>query len=336
MRMHRVLASSFALACALSLHAAPQIQFATNMLDFGQLVGIEYITGAFKFKNAGDAPLKLEPPKPSCGCTDAKIVPDTLAPGQSGEVTFKIALDHKMGVNQKNIEIRSNDPKTPVVKLIAQLAYDPLYNIDTKAVHITVPVGKEQATESFNIVRTDNQTPTIDRVVSSSDLVSASFDLSAKRDDNGGTIIFTAKRSPQSPARFNAKVVLYDSKVTQQPVRTIPVSVDLEGELTATPRGLYWVFADQGSDLKAYPAQALTRSVQLKSVLGRQVEIKAAKCSIKGTSVQVTPKEEGKAFDLALKLDEVPHGFVTGKMLLETSLESQPHLEVPVTISVVK
>jgi hypothetical protein len=48
------------------------------------------------------------------------------------------------------------------------------------------------------------------------------------------------------------------------------------------------------------------------------------------------PKEPGKTFDLVLKLDEVPHAFVNGKVTLETSLESLPMMEVPVTINVFK
>jgi hypothetical protein len=36
------------------------------------------------------------------------------------------------------------------------------------------------------------------------------------------------------------------------------------------------------------------------------------------------------------KIDEVPHAFVTGKVTVETSLESLPTMEVPVTINVFK
>src|SRR5690349_17162140 len=95
------------LACTL-VQAAPSIQFETNFFDFGHLVGVESVSGNFKFKNVGDEVLKLDPPHPSCGCTDAKATPDTLAPGQSGEITYRIVLDHAMSKNQKAITIVSN------------------------------------------------------------------------------------------------------------------------------------------------------------------------------------------------------------------------------------
>lgn len=327
--------ASIVTVLAASVHATPKIQFESDLVDFGHLEGIEFVTGAFKCKNAGDTPLKLDPPKPSCGCTDAKITPDTLAPGQSGEVTFRINLDHAMVKGQKTIAIISNDPQTPIVTLKAQLEFDPVYQIGAKKVLVTLPVGKDEASENISINRPDDRPLGIDRIVASHEWFSAAIE--AKPGDNTGQIVVTLKRSPHVPAHFEGTLKLYNSQLSKDvPVRTIGVTATVEGELAASPRGLYWMFSDQGSDLSKYPATALSRSVQLKSVLGHDVEIKSAKCSIKGTSVQIVPKEPGKTFDLVLKLDEVPSGFVNGKVTVETSLTSLPTMEVPVTINVFK
>src|SRR4051794_28113178 len=109
-----------------SAQAGPKIQFETNFFDFGHLVGIEFVTGSFKVKNVGDAELKLDRPKPSCGCTDAKG-PDTLAPGQSGEITYRINLDHPMVLGTKTITMLSNDPEHLSTQLSVQLEFDPVY-----------------------------------------------------------------------------------------------------------------------------------------------------------------------------------------------------------------
>jgi len=329
----RTLCLSVALVCLalpVSLQAGPRIQFETNFLDFGHLAGVESVSGSFKFKNVGDAVLKLGPPHPSCGCTDAKAIPDNLIPGASGVITFKINLDHPMVKGEKTITIVSNDPQTPSIVLRAQLEYDQVYLIAEKSVSVSVPAAKSDATESLTITRPDDQPLGIDRITTSHEWISAAVD------EKAGLINVTVKRSPQVPPHFTGMMKLWNSKFGTVPVRTITVIGELEGELAASPRGVYWVIADQGNDLKAYPVTALSKSVQLKSVLGHDVEIKNAKCNIKGTSVQVVAKEPGKVFDLVLKLDEVPHGFVTGKVTLETSLASLPQMEVPVTISVFK
>jgi len=318
----------------LSAHAGPNIQFETNFFDFGHLVGIEYVTGSFTVKNVGDAVLKLDPPHPSCGCTDAKA-PETLAPGQSGQVTYRINLDHPMVKGTKTIAMISNDPEHVNTTLTVQLEFDPVYDIGGKKVIVTVPVDKSEATETLPIDRKDDKPIGIDKIVTSHEWISASVD--APPDDHSGKLVFTVKRGPKVPPHFDGTVKLYDSKISKDvAVRTIAVIGNIEGELAATPRGLYWMFSDQGSDLSKYPPASLSKIIQLKSVLGRDVKITSAKSSIPGTSVQILPKEPGKAFDLVLKMDEVPHAFVNGKVTLETSLESLPTLEVPVTINVFK
>ena len=63
----------------------PKIQFERTVYDFGSTSRVATVSGVFKFKNAGDGLLKIEPPKPTCGCTFAELKPDTLAPGPVGE-----------------------------------------------------------------------------------------------------------------------------------------------------------------------------------------------------------------------------------------------------------
>src|SRR5437899_2031745 len=65
----------------------PKIVFDAIFADLGTNpanASQETMAGVFKFRNEGDGVLKVDPPQPSCGCTDAKAVPDTLAPGEQG------------------------------------------------------------------------------------------------------------------------------------------------------------------------------------------------------------------------------------------------------------
>ena len=84
----------------------------------------------------------------------------------------------------------------------------------------------------------------------------------------------------------------------------------------------------------AYPEEALTRKIELKSVLGHEVELKNVTSTVKGLSTKVVPKVPGKAFDLILKFEELPTEFSNGKVTIETSLASSPRIEVPMTIAV--
>jgi len=77
-----------AMCVAAQAEGTPKIQFDQTVYDFGKTSQVETVSGVFKFKNIGDGILKLEPPKPSCGCTVAELKPDTLQPGETGELPF--------------------------------------------------------------------------------------------------------------------------------------------------------------------------------------------------------------------------------------------------------
>src|SRR5579859_5308429 len=57
---------------------APKIEFDRTVYDFCTTSLVESVTGTFTFTNAGDDVLKLQAPKPSCGCTVARLSSDTL------------------------------------------------------------------------------------------------------------------------------------------------------------------------------------------------------------------------------------------------------------------
>src|SRR6185295_6202751 len=85
----------------------PCIQFETNFFDFGSITTGEKLAGVFKFKNVGTGVLKVEPPQSSCDCTEPIAKPDTLAPGESGEMAYTIKLDRALN-GQRLINVHSN------------------------------------------------------------------------------------------------------------------------------------------------------------------------------------------------------------------------------------
>jgi len=147
----------------------------------------------------------------------------------------------------------------------------------------------------------------------------------------------TVRRPSDPPGPFNGKVQIWTTNEMGRPVQSIPVSGEIQGELAAIPPRLYWVIPDLGTNKSDYPAEALTRKIELTSVLGREVKLKKATSDIPGMSVRIVPKEgqdAGKRFDLVLAFDELPQAFTNGKVIVETPLPSLPKLEVPITIAV--
>lgn len=312
----------------------PVIQFKTNFFDFGKLTAPGAVSGVFKFKNAGSGVLEMAAPKPSCGCTDAKVKPTKLAPGETGEITYTINLDHDMGQVQKHIAVNSNDPKNPSVELTVQLDYTPLYALTPMVLRINLPADRDTAQGKFTVIRNDNLPLAIQRLACSQDWVTAVLDPGTAPDASSAQIDVTVHRPKNPLAMMMANVQVWATNQPNRPVQTLFLSCQMQGELSATPSQLYWVIPDFGDSITNYPAASLTRSVKLKSVLHQPVQIKNITSSIKGMIAQVVPDTSGKQFDLVLKFAELPRQFTSGTVTIATSLPTLPKLDVPVTVSV--
>jgi hypothetical protein len=315
-----------------SAKGGPSIRFETNLFDFGKITAVETLLGTFKFKNVGNAILKVDPPRASCECTEPKVIPDTLAPGESGEVRFTIKLDRPLN-GQRLIMVHSNDPKTPSVPLTLQMDYTPLYEFSPKALTLVLPAGKDVLESHVAVIRKDGRPLGVDRITASQEWISAAFDFSAKADDSSAQINVTVHRPSSPPAPINATIQLWNGQ-SPHALQSLPVTGEILAELAANPRSLYWVIPDFGKDKSAYPEEALTRKIELKSVLGHEVELKNVTSTVKGLSSKVVPKVPGKTFDLVLKFEELPTEFSNGKVVIETSLASLPKIELPVTVAV--
>jgi hypothetical protein len=269
------------------------------------------VAGAFKFRNTGDGVLKLEPPQASCDCTEPKVKPEAVGPGETGEILYTIRLDRPLN-GQRLIRVRSNDPKTPEVWLTVQLDYVPLYQVTPTLLWMNLPAGINDTQLNLTISRSDGKPLGIERLTTSKAWITAAFDSSSKPQDSSAQVNVNVHRPPGPPAPFSAAVQMWTSNQTVLPVQTVPVMGEVFGELSAVPAKMYWVIPDFGKDKASYPAAALTRKIELKSVLGNPVEIKRASSSIKGMSVEVVTKEAGKAFDIVIKFEELPHEFTMG------------------------
>jgi hypothetical protein len=245
---------------------------------------------------------------------------------------FTVKLERALK-GQRQIHVRSNDPKSPLTHLTLQLDYTPLYELSAKTVRMDLPPGQDTAQNSFTIARADGKPLDIARFTTSQPWITAAFDSSFKPGDASGKVNVIVRRPATPPAPINTMIQMWRSNQTARPVQSVALTGEILGELSASPSRLYWVIPDFGKDKAAYPAEALTKNVELTSVLGKPVEFKNARSSIGGLDVKVVPNGTGK-FVLVLKFDELPEAFTNGNVTVETSLASLPRLEVPLTIAV--
>ena len=272
---------------------APKLQFDQTLYDFGKTSMVSTVSGVFKFKNAGDAVLKVEPPKPSCGCTVAELKPDTLEPGQSGELRFTLSLGLVRATIEKHIAVRSNDPKTPEVSLTIKADYTPLYDVNPMTLAPILAFGSNETNQFTTISRTDGERLNIARLDASKPWITATVDPDAKTGAAAARIRVTIQREGP-PRRFYEFVHIYAANQTNTPVSSIYVFGELAGQVSLSPEALYWSVPDTANSAAERPEALPVRRVTIRSTDGESIEVKNPQSTIKGIKVELVPKEAGK------------------------------------------
>ncbi len=314
---------------AASAEGAPKLQFDQTLYDFGKTSMVTSVSGVFKFKNVGDAVLKLEPPKPSCGCTVAAVKPDTLAPGETGELDFSLNLGLNRATLEKHIAVRSNDPQNPNVSLSIKVDYTPLYELSPVTLSPDLAFGSSNATQFTTLTRSDGKPLQIARLDPSQPRITATVEP-GKADSATARIRVVIQRNGP-PRRFNEYIHIYGSEQTNTPVSSIYIYGEVRGEVSLSQEALYWSITDPKPS-----EDVATRRIMIRSATGQPLELKNPQCSLKGIKVELVPKEPGKVYELIARLDDVPSSTVSGNVTFETSVAAVSKIELPIIVNVFK
>jgi hypothetical protein len=88
--------------------AKTAIEWVEDDVDMGKLKQGEVASHTYRFKNVGDAPLKLTRVKPSCGCTTPQYSKEEIAPGEEGFIKVNFNTAGKSGLQRKTVTVVGN------------------------------------------------------------------------------------------------------------------------------------------------------------------------------------------------------------------------------------
>ena len=94
----------------------PEIEFEKTVHDYGDVPYNGNGECEFRFTNTGDAPLLIQKPKSSCGCTVSTWPQDPILPGKS-EVIKVTYRTNRVGNFDKKVTVTSNAVQNPTVVL---------------------------------------------------------------------------------------------------------------------------------------------------------------------------------------------------------------------------
>lgn len=312
----------------------PKIVFDKTVYDFGTTSMVQSLVGTFTFSNAGTGELKLEKPSVSCGCTVASVKPDVLKPGEKGELVFTLNVAGIRGHTEKLITVPSNDPDNPQVRLILKADVKQLFEANPSQVLIgDLPQGS-RTNLTIQIRRTDGQKLVITKTETSGSAVKAELQPVENAPDQMQLVVTVDGQG--APRRLSEWVRLYADEASS-PTLHISLYGRLIGDITLTPEALFWgipyVENWPGPQPDLMTTRRLVVAVTKPDV---KLEVKNPTCNLAGMQLEVQPVEPGRSVAIVAKLTEPPKESQRGVISFETNLPTNPRVEVPVTINVLR
>lgn len=313
----------------------PKIEFAQTVYDFGTTSLVDSVTGTFTFTNVGDGILKVEKPSTSCGCTVAGVKPDSLKPGEKGELVFTLRVAGMRGHAEKSITVPSNDPANPSMRLTVKADVKQIFEVDPQQVMIGDIRPGAITNVTLKVRRTDGKDLSITKTEGSSNNVRVRV-LPQEGENKQGAELAVEFESEGTPRRFNEQVRVFADDAAQ-PVAVVGLHGRILGDVVLTPEALFWGIVDRENWPGDHGDSMTTRRVVVSSTLdSKPLELKNVASSLKDVTVEVVPMEAGKSYAVVAKLPTPPVESERGTISFDTNIDSQPQVVVPVTINVLK
>jgi hypothetical protein len=314
----------------------PRIQVDRQVYDFGQTSLVQSVKGTFVISNAGDAPLELKKPTTSCGCTLAALKTEKLAPGEKTEMDFTLNVASvTKGRTEKHITVPSNDPQQPTLQLTVRAEIIPIYDCVPSHLNLGDIALGTKTNVAVQIKRNDGQPLDIARLEANSEHIQVKLEPVEGLPAAG--VIQIAVTGDGAARRFNNAVQLF-KEGTPTPVVAIPVSGRIVGDLVLSQEAVFWGIADPANWPTERNREAMTtRRIKITpNNPDTKLELTNLSTTIAELKVKVEPDADGKSLDLIAVLDKAPAESVRGTIKLDSNVKSQPVVEIPVTISVIK
>ena len=313
---------------------APRIQFDKTVYDFGIVTQATQLSGTFTFTNTGNAVLKVEKPVTTCGCAVAGVKPDTLQPGEKGELTFTLNIPPARIKLEKQIHLLSNDPQRTNVALTVKADHQPLYDYTPSMLVVSLRQGST-TNVAIQVKRTDNQKLAVSRIATTQNWISAKAEPAEPPSEQAARIVVSLK-AEGAPRRVGDWVQVYTDK-PDKPAVSVFANVRVTGDVVWDPDAIVWSITDPDQvRQKAQEATITRRLIVTAAVPEPKLTVSNLKSTLPGVGLGVEQGEPGQPCRIVAKLNEVPAQTVSGTLSFDTNLPNQPKVEVPLIVSIVK
>lgn len=216
--MALVLAALLIIGEVTAATAAPRLKIEPKQADLGEIQQGDKIEQIFQIKNTGDAPLKIEQVKTSCGCTVAMPSQSLLSPGERGELKAVFNSSGFSGNISKIVYVYTNDPTSKVTEVVMKGRVIPEITVTPEM--IDLGSIKPDNTRQIEVAITNNGK--IPVIITDIEPMIRDVEIVFKKQTiaPGKTIQFTVKATPpRDSTRMSGYLIVHTDRVGNPPIR---------------------------------------------------------------------------------------------------------------------
>jgi hypothetical protein len=282
----------------------------------------------FALRNTGSAPLRIENVQLSSKELKARI-PQSIAPGETGEVTARIDTQSVAGPWKWGITLQTNDETTPVVAYnIVAYVYAPL-EVDPLELYFSL---YDDETAAKNVTITNHQAAPL--TIKGVEKKEGSHFTAALSTQEAGRKYQLQVTVPQSvgPGRYREAVQLQTDD-PKHPTVQVGVNVFVKQDVYVAPESASFGQVAMKQARNPNISGLLSQTLLVKKRAG-DFEITGVETNIPFLSIQKTPSA-GRAgtfrLDIGLSAQELKTGAFDGEIKIKTDAPGFPDLIVPVS-----
>jgi hypothetical protein len=266
----------------------PKIEFESVVVDLGEIPPKSKNPFKFKFKNVGDAPLKILNVSKVCGCTQPTWERRSYAPGESGVVKVTFTAGGTVGKVSKGLTATSNSKDASKKRVGLRVTGVIVKKVIVEPGKIKLVFNKENAgCPEIKLTSVDGKAFAVTRFYTPDNVITAAFDREAKSTE---IVLYPKVDIGKLKSRMNG----YIKVSTNHPeCKSVQISYVATPRYRVQPRTLQL----KGCD----PNEPVTRELWVLSTYGEDFEVSSISSRLNCVSLEKKEKV-GNRYKLTIKV----------------------------------
>ncbi len=309
---------------------APRIEFDATVGDAGSFWEGDKAEHIFKFKNTGEGTLVIEEVRTSCGCTAALVSNKNIEPGGEGEIKASFNTKRYQGKQSKNIFVTTNDPENKSIQLQLKANIKSVAHFAPRQVFFRSVTRGESPSQVIKLVPEDAPFKVTGVTASPAAYFQAKIQgETTEANEKNEPIPIEVTLSPDTPIGHHKGNLTVTTDHPRKANLKANLIAQVEGPLKYDPRMI--LLQRQSPEEKSEKKITLSRKDE------GEFEILDVSTGTSQLELELNAVKPSRVYEITVRLkEEAPEGRHKGIVTIETDVEDQKEIKIPVTAKVLK